>query len=424
MCPLTLLSLSAQERFVLIQATGLPKWRPRLPSRNWLIFLSVTGTFTAAVMYDRREKRRVQRKWADTVSHLAEEHLSPNTMPRRIRIFVQAPPADGMMPVRELFYEYVKPILVAGALDWEVVEARREGDVRWAVAEGIRKKRRKAGEGVPEEEQLDAIAFARERAGTTDWDGVNGDLVIGRHTWKEYIRGLHEGWLGPVDKPAEVVVETVDAPVEKGPDGHSHTTISDAAVETLKDVVENATEDKEAKEPTAEEKKKQEEKEEEEKRKKLYKPDPYISILDYANTTLPRSIPEQLGPSAVIPFNHILGLFNTPIRVWRFLHKRNMADDIGRQTAALVLASASRPLDIHADEPQGLLKHEESEWHKSVRKREIEQGKEDLWRDPVTLDERIAERMRMFELNSEDEQRAAQFWAQPKEANSIKSDES
>lgn len=397
-------------------------------------------------MYDRQQKRRVQRKWADVVSHLAQDTLPTNTMPRRVRIFVQAPPGDGLMPAREEFYEYIKPVLVAGALDWEVVEARREGDVRWAVAEGIRKRRRKAGEGTPVEEEIDAVAFARERGGTVEWEGVRGDLIMGRHAWKEYVRGLHEGWLGPLDKPEEVPVEAQEAILDKGPDGHSHSSIGEAAVETLKDVVDKAVEEKDTpeKELTAEEKKKQEEQEEEEKRKKLYKPDPYISIRDYASTTLPRSIPEELDPAAVIPFPHILGFLNTPKRIYRFLNKRKLADDIGRQTAALVLASLYRPLDAQieftaggqpsdsptsefADSPvnatreprtyehQRLLAYEEPEWHKSIRKRERVEGKEDVWRDAIVLDERIASRMRIFELSRDDEQRAEEFAARPKE---------
>ena len=370
--------------------------------------------------YDRYQKRRVQRKWADTVAHLAADTLPTNVMPRRVRIYVQAPPADGLVPAREEFYEYVKPILVAGALDWEVVEGRREGDVRWAVAEGVRKRRRKAGEG-EEEETTDAVEMARERGGTREWEGTQGEMVLGRHAWKEYIRGLHEGWLGPVEKPAEEVVEEDVAPVE-----------------ALTDVL-----DEEA------EKKKQEEKDEEDKKKKLFKPAPYLSVKDYGVSTLSPSIPEELGPVSVIPFPHVLGFLKTPTRVWRYLHKRELADQIGRQTAAFVLATTYRPLDVQTEavvaagqqpsdsptseltadpssdghqartyEQQRLLANEEAEWHKSVRKRELVEGKEDLWRGPVVLDERIASRMRVFELSREDEQRAAEFALQPREKKS------
>jgi hypothetical protein len=51
------------------------------------------------------------------------------------------------------------------------------------------------------ESMLSISGFARLAgfSALTDEPGPKGDLVIGRHTWKEYIRGLHEGWLGPLD---------------------------------------------------------------------------------------------------------------------------------------------------------------------------------------------------------------------------------
>lgn len=57
-----------------------------------------------------------------------------------------APPGDGLRAAREHFHEYVKPILVAGAVDWEVIEGRKEGDVRAGLAAKIRRLRRRNGE--------------------------------------------------------------------------------------------------------------------------------------------------------------------------------------------------------------------------------------------------------------------------------------
>ncbi|KAG8625589.1 hypothetical protein KVT40_005990 [Elsinoe batatas] len=423
-----------------LKMMGLPNFRFRLPSRNWLIFLTVTGSFTAAVLYDKREKRKIQDKWTSLVSPLKDEVLAPNQLPRKVKIYVQAPPGDGLTPARELFYEYVKPILVAGGLEWEVVEGRREGDVRWGVAEGVRKERRRRGEGSEQEEE-DVIRNARERVGTKEWEGVGGELVIGRHTWKEFIRGLHEGWLGPVDKPKEQVPEVTPEPAmvleDKPGDGHSYSSLGDAAVSTLADVVDNASSSEqspapvadpepEQKEPTAEEKA-------EEERKKRLKPGPYNSTTDYSSASLPRSLPQALGPTTVIQFPHLIGFTYTPRRVWRFLHRRDLADSIGRQVAGLVLGTQHRSFDTQNPpdaptseapfatsdetgqerrlwEQQRLLAHEEGEWHKSVKKRVREEGKEDVWRDEMVVDERIAGRMRKFELSREDEERARRIW--------------
>ncbi len=52
-----------------------------------------------------------------------------------------------------------------------------------------------------------------------------------------------------------------------------------------------------------------------------------------------------------------------------------------------------------------MLQEEEADWHKSAKK----PRKDDLervWLDDVVMDPRIAERMRRFELSSEEEERA------------------
>lgn len=32
-----------------------------------------------------------------------------------------------------------------------------------------------------------------------EYEGVKGDIVIGRYMWKEYMCGFYEGWLGFFD---------------------------------------------------------------------------------------------------------------------------------------------------------------------------------------------------------------------------------
>ena len=109
-----------------------------------------------------------------------------------------------MRPSRDYFRQYIKPVLVAAAIDYDVIEGRREGEVRYGTAEQIRRLRRKRGEASTQQEEPDvetAIETIREKMQIREEPGIKGDLVLGRHTWKEYVRGLHEGWLGPIDKP-------------------------------------------------------------------------------------------------------------------------------------------------------------------------------------------------------------------------------
>ncbi|KAL3450937.1 mitochondrial import inner membrane translocase subunit Tim54 [Aspergillus insuetus] len=408
---------------------GLPNIRLRLPSRNWMIFLTITGSFTAAVIYDRREKRRAQKKWCDLVAHLSKESLPIEETRRKLTIFLAAPPGDGLRSAREHFKEYVKPILVAAALDYNVIEGRREGDVRAAFAEQIRKERRRAGEPstVIEESTTEEIVYqARKSIGVRDEPGPKGDLVIGRHTWKEYIRGLHEGWLGPVDPPAAPAEESAVSEVPEVPQEASDALFAPEQVEEKKE----------------EEKKEEEKKEEEKKPAKPTGPTPaYVFPVDYSSQTLPPTIPQTLDGSIPIEFPHILGFLNTPIRLYRYLNQRRVAESVGRDVAALVLASYSRPYNDGASfgsdpdfnsagpnvipvlpspdssldgtlpvgnyEQQSQLEIEEKDWHKIVHKKdEANPDKEREWVDDIVLDHRIASRMQRYGLSPEDEARA------------------
>ena len=379
-----------------------------------MIFLSITGSWTAAVMYDRRQKKRIQQKWAKVVEHIAHEPLDVHQLPRKLTVFVSAPPADGLVPARDHFHEYVKPILVAAALDWDAVEGRREGDIRAGLAERIRKLRKKRGEPTAEplepglEEEMEGL---RQRAGVTEWNGPAGDIVIGRHTWKEYVRGLHEGWLGPLEAPPmpEPSVESPPATSESTPTS-SETATTVASDDASPTATTETPKPEDAEKP----------KEEESKPKKKKQPPPFITTAEYQHAVLSPNCPQALGPAAVIPFPHLLGFFNFPIRMYRFLNRRQAADIIGRETAAAVLG-AYRPFETPSESPimsdenesssaqweqQRLLAHEEPDWHKTARKREEGETRERVWLDDMVLDPRIAERMRRFALDAEVEERA------------------
>ncbi|KAK4543645.1 hypothetical protein LTR36_005290 [Oleoguttula mirabilis] len=411
------------------RAMGLP--RLRLPSRNWLIFLSITGSFAGAVLYDKWQTRRVKQKWADVVSHIADERLSTKNMPRKLTVYLSAPPGDGLRSAREHFHEYVKPVLVAAAMDWDVVEGRKEGDVRHKTAERIRRKRKRAGEGepMPEEEAAKqyAVEMMREHNGTSEYDGLAGDLVIGRNTWKEYVRGLHEGWLGPADAPQQPVPEP-SSNLEQSKHVAGQPSLGDS-VEGAANVVAADTPDaspaaddsassSNQEDTTQADEKPQEEKKEEEK-PKARNPPASITPSEYHSASLSSHTPEMVGPSTPIPFPHILGFLNTPVRTYRFLTRRRQADDIGRQVAAAVMASTYRPYETvtvsdedsasgsgtNVPEQTQILVHEEANWQKAVRAPRKEH-EESVWIEDVVLDERLASRMRKFELTSEDEARA------------------
>ncbi|KAL8905971.1 MAG: hypothetical protein Q9207_002302 [Kuettlingeria erythrocarpa] len=430
---------------------GLPNFRFKLPSRNWLIFLSVTGSFTGAVIYDRYHKKRAQQRWCNIVSHIAKEPMSATQMPRRITVFLSAPPGDSLRAAREHFHEYVKPVLVAGAMDWDVIEGRKEGDVRAGLAEKIRRRRRKAGEkplknaeGEAPEEEEDLVEQLRGSAGITDWQGVQGDLVLGRHTWKEYIRGIHEGWLGPLELPP-------DPPQSSDPPQHtlnpsalanvanSNFTSDPASTGSASSTGPEAIGAGDPQLPYENDNAKHVENNKPETDQKLKKPAqrlPYISPSAYPFVAIPPSIPEVLPPSTILPFPHLLGFFNTPVRIYRFLNRRHLADETGREVATLVLASQIRACNVNTEfassadpdtssadtaqpladsadvlptqqrwEQESILEGEEKDWHKSAWQDRA--GEEErIWKDRIVIDPRVGERMRLFELGKGDEETA------------------
>ncbi|KAH8598968.1 mitochondrial import inner membrane translocase subunit Tim54 [Bisporella sp. PMI_857] len=398
-------------------------FRPKVPSRNWLIFLSLTGSLTAAIIYDKREKKRAQRKWCKLVEHMAKEPLNPREMNRRLTVFLEGPPTDGLRNAQDHFKEYVKPILVASGLDWDFIQGRKEGDVRAELAERIRHIRTPLDQRTEE----DLIEASRLKSGVKEFDGPKGDIVIGRNTWKEYVRGLHEGWLGPLAAPPK--------PEENNPSDAEVAEATETPIETLPGIsidpstVRDVSEAAPAETPSTDKS---------DKPKKPPQPPPFISTLEYSSAHAPSSLPSEFDPSAPISFPHILGFLNTPKRLYRFLNRRVLADKIGRETAAIILStyrpyhtisssSTSLSQDQSNDqdfsstsqdrsaasvpqtaEQQTTLIEEEREWHKSTFVRKEDES-ERTWLDPIVLDPRIAERMRRSELSPEDEARAAKI---------------
>jgi import inner membrane translocase subunit TIM54 len=382
---------------------GLPGLPRKLPSRNWLIFWALTSSLSAAIIYDKREKKRATGRWVRAVSHLAKEPLrNPNEQPRRLTVYLECPPGDGLRVSQDYFIEYVKPVLAASGLDWEFVQGREEGDVRAAVAERIRRERRIVETPdkveLPTEEKI--LQDLRKKSSISEYEGIKGDLIVGRHTWKEYMRGLHEGWLGPLDPP----VNADDAPV---------------AEETRPQDGNEDKRDGQDGEKKDEEKEKKDEKEK--KPERPPQPPPYNTTADYSTSTTPPQIPAEFHPVVLIQEPHTLGFSKTHIRLNWFLNRRKLADDIGRQAAAICLgfsqdwSGTGSSDDAHptATVHTRILDHEEAYWPKSVWKDERvdEDGKkkmrtEKIWTAPMVTDPRIVSRMRRFEVLPEDETRA------------------
>lgn len=361
------------------------------------------------IAHDRYRTSQVKQKWIDAVSHLSQQPLSPMALPRKVTVYLAPPPGDGgTSAAREHFREYVKPILNAAAVDYDVVEARRMGELRFLVAEAVRAQRRGDPDGPIEE--------VRKRVGIERVGGAGGVVVVGRHAWKEYLAGVQEGWLGPLEAAAEAAAAT-PGPTAEGP--------ADAA--------ENTAGDSHGGEKGKGEEGVKKEGEEKVEGKKKGVPQPLLRADEFARANLPRDMPEMLEPAGVIGFPFILGFLNTPVRMYRFVTRRRMADQVCREAAAAALgcyrpfiAAAAEPAGTMA-EPQEMqdglgaveagkagqsgqsgqpgeidaLRDEEADWPGRVWKEERYRGGE--WTERLAVDPRIQSRLRRFFIPSDQE---------------------
>ncbi|KAF3932257.1 hypothetical protein ABW19_dt0202338 [Dactylella cylindrospora] len=241
-------------------------------------------------------------------------------------------------------------------------------------------------------------AIKSMQSGLSREEGPGGVVVVGRHTWKEYVRGLHEGWLGSAEVPDPDAQD--QAPKTVPEDQPVVTSISDALPE------ESTQENLESTKPDANSKDKEKEKE---KQRKPQFPVPTILQEEYSSSTLPGSIPSTFQPSLALPFPHLLGFLNTPFRIQRYLTQRRLMDHVSREVASIALGSY-RPYNSR-EEITDAYKIEEADWPKKWVQRlkdgSVEDNKDEPLREKTVVEElqvdgRIVERMKKFVLPEDD----------------------
>lgn len=92
---------------------GIPRsWlskRPRLPSRNWLIFIGSTSAAIGSFVYDRRECAKVKQGYIDRVKHLADGPMRTDELPRKVTVYVTKWPGDEDYDRGAIYFKkYVK----------------------------------------------------------------------------------------------------------------------------------------------------------------------------------------------------------------------------------------------------------------------------------------------------------------------------
>jgi hypothetical protein len=164
-----------------------------------------------------------------------------------------------------------------------------------------------------------------------------GDIIIvGRNTFKEILRGIQEGYLLPLDyvPPLPPIAE----PKQSEAKGDEKTETPPEPNPVLPAIPQSEYSSL---------------------------PDPSTSSPEYTFT--------------YVPSLHILGLRNTPRRIYRFLTRRYIAEEICGQVVACILEQSQREWQ---DEDSNHGQQEERYWPKTV-------ARDAEWREEIRVDSRI-----------------------------------
>lgn len=211
---------------------GIPEsvlsWKPRLPSRNWCIFLASIAALGYLYYDDRRQCKKIMEEYKDRVRGLSERSMHPLEQPRKVLVYTAKYPGDDNYDVGTIYFKrYVKPILVAAAVDYEILSGTSYGNLARELRNRIHERRRNlaglepwttntvAGTSLPT--TLSPAQFLqRELEGAV--------VLVGRPALKEWAWALKEGWgtsipVKPVDYSEKLASElSEDSAFEEEPE--------------------------------------------------------------------------------------------------------------------------------------------------------------------------------------------------------------
>lgn len=91
-----------------VPTTFSGKLRARLPSRGWMIFWATVGTLGGLVTRDHYLTVAAKKRVSDKVDVLAKQSCGVQDMPRKVTVYLTAPPGDGIHKTRHYFKQFVK----------------------------------------------------------------------------------------------------------------------------------------------------------------------------------------------------------------------------------------------------------------------------------------------------------------------------
>ncbi|OBZ85809.1 Mitochondrial import inner membrane translocase subunit TIM54 [Choanephora cucurbitarum] len=346
----------------------------KTPSRGTLIFSGLAGAISGLVYTSNKHSEESRTKLAQRVSFLADRPCGVNETPRKVLVYISAPPGDSLEKSRNWFREYVKPILVAGAIDYEVKEAKSEGQIESSVMQDIVQLRRQSTQQRKRDEPetsttpqhtgpysmlvnttpkittrkpfpspvLKKKLQEEKEEHHPDYDGI---LAIGRNAYREVLSGLSKG----CDADPNKIEKTETVSEEVSP--------------------EQPKEDQQLEKNTV-----------------------TVDQIEQEDSVDHFSLPSKFSPIMYIPHVNIIGWSNIPYRLYMWYADYKRIEDVGSYVVAAVL-NQTRPM-TKEDADKG--NEERIYW---IGDEEVEEkAKND---PPIVIDDRIIDNLSTYTTSTE-----------------------
>jgi mitochondrial import inner membrane translocase subunit TIM54 len=230
-----------------------------------------------------------------------------------------------------------QPILVAAAIDYEMVNGKRHGSLSDMVADDI-KSRRRIELGLDPPRPISAIPLpGQDPEAQRKRELEGGIIIVGRHTFKEFMHGLKRGWSEPpyiVDKEEllsrELEFDSVFDEVDTE-DPNAALLEDSAPVDPVADPPSKPIQGSPFHFP------------------------PRLSVPPKPSTSRPQPAPvdpridtppssiRTYPPILLVPFTNLIGFSLIPRMIWDFFNQRQRVRD-GADAAYRLIAAPPRPI--------------------------------------------------------------------------------
>ena len=229
-------------------------------------------------------------------------------------------------------YQPSQPILVAAAIDYDMIPGKRHGDIANRVADDIRVSRRFDLGLDPETELTKRLPSYRPPAERRRRELEGGIIIIGRPTFKEFMSGLQKGWtdenLEKEDRD-EVLARILenDTHFDEPEDHHDFT--NDVSHPSQQQSQQSLSPLLSPMLPSLQ-----------------MRPSPPPQLSN--NTNQPPSVIPPLPPLLLVPFTNYIGISQVPLMIWDFFNQRHKVR-AGAEAGYRIVMKESRPVKVPWD---------------------------------------------------------------------------